>query len=120
MTDGFAISYNVSPLSGLVVYRETAIKHFTERVKMIQKDGFSYHMGFEPFTHGRVKWDFWCETEIFMSPTPSVDIAHEGNVTRKRWSQDKFRRKPTFWREATIDSVPGWPNLRELLDFKEE
>lgn len=114
MTDGFAIHYNVSPLSGLVVYRETAIKHFRERVAMIEKEGFSYNMGFEPFTHGRIKWDFWCPFEIFMSERPSIDIAHGGNVTKKRWSQDLFRRKPTFW-EETREEIPGWGKIPEIM-----
>lgn len=114
MTDGFAIHYNVSPLSGLVVYRETAIKHFKERVAMIEKEGFSYRIGFEPFTHGRIKWEFWCPVEIFMSERPSIDIAHSGNVTRKRWSQDLFRRKPTFW-EETRDEIPGWGKISNII-----
>ena len=116
MTDGFAIHYNVSPLSGLVVYRETAIKHFRERVAMIEKEGFSYNMGFEPFTHKRIKWNFWCPFEIFMSERPSIDITHEGNITKKRWSQDQFRKKPAFWKEADIDTIPGWNNVRKLLN----
>jgi len=114
LTDGFAIHYNVSPLSGLVVYRETAIKHFKERVAMIEKDGFSYNMGFEPFTHGRIKWNFWCPIEIFMSERPSIDLAHGGNITKKRWSQDQFRKKPTFW-EETYNEIPGWGKIHDII-----
>jgi hypothetical protein len=119
--DGFAVHYNVSPLSGLVVYRDTAIKHFKERVAFIEqemkKPGFSMlHIGFEPFTHKRIPWKFWCDYEVFMSEGPNVDIAHNGNVTWKRWSQDKFIRKPTFWEEGTIDTIPGWNNLRNMVN----
>ena len=111
--DGFAIHYNVSPLSGLVVYREAAIRHFKERVEMIEKEGFSYHMGFEPFTHRRVKWKFWCDYEVFMSDQPNIDMAHNGNVTQKRWSQDKFIKKPEFWEEGNIKDL--W--ISQVIDI---
>ncbi len=117
-TDGFAINYNVSPLSGLCVYRNIAIKHYKERVAMVDKEGFSYRMGFEPMTHGRIVWKNRYDFELFHSIAPNIDIAHGNNVTGKRWSQDKFRRKPTFWNEANIDTIPGWDNVRRLLNFK--
>ena len=118
LKDGFAVHYNCSPLSGLVVFRETAIKHFRERVEMIERLGNEYkplHMGFEPFTHNRVKWDFWCGFEVFMPEFPNIDVAHGGNTTWKRWDQKHFIRKPTFWEESTVDKIPGWEGLRELL-----
>jgi glycosyltransferase involved in cell wall biosynthesis len=112
--DGFSIHYDVSPLSGLVCYRESAIKHFKERLALIEKQGFGYYMGFEPFTHGRIKWDFWRDFEIFMPENPNIDISHDGNLTKKRWSQDKFIRKPKFWEESTIDQIKGWDNLKSI------
>jgi len=113
--DGFAIHYDVSPLSGLVVYRESAIKHFKERLKMIEEKGFGYYMGFEPFTHRRIKWNYWCSFEIFMSKFPNIDITHEGNLTKKRWKKSAFIRQPKFWEESTVDKIPGWDNLRSLI-----
>jgi hypothetical protein len=106
--DGFAIHYDVSPLSGLVVYRESAIKHFKERVKMIESLGENYkplHMGFEPFTHNRVKWEYKCNSEVFMSKEPNVDIEHGGNNTWKRWKQKDFIRKPKFWEEGHVKDL---------------
>lgn len=111
LNDGFAINYDVSPLSGLVGYRKQLITHFKERVAFIEKEGFSYHMGFEPMTHGRVKWKNWFEYEIFMPEGPNIDLAHDGNVTSKRWDQSKFRRKPKFWNESNKDNIPGWGKL---------
>lgn len=116
LSDGFAIHYNVSPLSGLVVYRETAIRHFKERLAMIEELGDKYEprrMGFEPFTHNRIKWKFWCPFEVFMAQNPNVDVAHPGNATWKRWKQDDFRRKPTFWEESTGYTITAWD--REYL-----
>jgi glycosyltransferase involved in cell wall biosynthesis len=112
LKDGFSIHYDVSPLSGLVVYRETALAHFRERVKMIEELGEEYkpiHMGFEPFTHGRVKWKFWCPFEVFMPQNPNIDITHTDNSTWKRWNQKDFIKKPIFWEESTDYTIPFWP-----------
>lgn len=111
LKDGFAVHYDSSPLSGLVVYRETAIQHFKERVALIEKLGEDYkplHMGFEPFTHGRVKWDFWCPFEIFKPSLPNIDISHGNNSTWKRWKQEDFIRKPKYWEESIDYNIPGW------------
>lgn len=118
LKDGFAIHYDSSPLSGLVVYRETALAHFRERVQMIEKLGEDYkplHMGFEPFTHGRVKWQFWCPFEIFKPTYPNIDIAHGNNQTWKRWRQEDFIRKPKEWEETTDFTVNGWESLKKIL-----
>lgn len=111
MSDGLAIHYDNTPLSGLVVYREAAIEHFKERVRMIEELGDGYkplHMGFEPFTHGRIKWKFWCEFEVFTPEFPNVDIAHGDNATWKRWNIKDFIKKPKFWEETTGYNIPGW------------
>ncbi|HCR52130.1 TPA: hypothetical protein DIV48_00595 [Candidatus Kaiserbacteria bacterium] len=117
-SDGFAIQYNVSPLSGLVACRRALLNHFRERVALVEKEGFSYRIGFEPMTHGRIKWEHWYGFETYQSAAPSIDIKHGKNLTRARWSQDQFRRKPAFWKEATVDTIPGWDNVRKLLDLQ--
>lgn len=122
LSDGFAVHYDVSPLSGLVVHRETAIKHFKERLEYYnsytsKKDGRFYRrVGFEPFTHERIKWKFWCPFEIFMPENPNIDIAHDGNATWKRWEQKHFIRKPKFWEESSGYKIPGWYGLIDLLN----
>ena len=50
-----------------------------------------------------------------MSSSPSIDISHGANVTKKRWSIDQFRRKPKRWEEGDIDTITGWDNVRKLL-----
>lgn len=100
--DGFAVHYDVSPLSGLVVSRESAIKHFTERIELINRQGFGLYMGFEPFTHNRVPWKYWCNFEVFMSAEPNIDICHGKNLSWKRWSPRHFRKKPKFWEESNL------------------
>jgi len=116
--DGFAVHFDCSPLSGLVAYREAAIEHFRERLAMIEELGDAYkplHMGFEPFTQKRIKWKFWCPFEVFVPEFPNIDIAHEGNMTWKRWDQKHFIRKPKFWEESKDFSIPGWKNLKNML-----
>jgi len=121
LPDGFAISYDCSPLSGLVVYRDIAIKHYQERLAFMEKDQFKttsmYQIGFEPMTHHRIEWENFYKFETFKSLVPSIDISHGANVTRKRWSQDLFRKKPTNWVEGNIDTITGWDNIRRLLSL---
>lgn len=121
LDDGFAISYDCSPLSGLVVYRDIAIKHYRERLALMEKDQFKtlsmYKIGFEPMTHNRVKWSYSYPFKTFMSSSPSIDISHGANVTKKRWSIDQFRRKPKRWEEGDIDTITGWDNVRRLLNY---
>jgi hypothetical protein len=50
-----------------------------------------------------------------MSSSPNIDISHGNNVTKKRWSIDLFRKKPTRWVEGNIDTIEGWNNVRKLL-----
>ena len=116
MSDGFAIHYDVSPLSGLVVNRNIALIHFRERQALIEKQGFGYYMGFEPMTHNRIKWDSMYKFEVFKPPFPNVDLCHGGNLTFKRWKQSRFRRKPKFWVESNINKIPGWKDLPKIVE----
>ena len=117
LTDGFALYNKSASLSGLCVYRDIAIKHYRERIAMIEKEGEGCvrNMGFEPMTNGRVKWEHQYTFKTYQSIAPNIDIKHGQNLTRARWTQDKFRRKPAEWKEATIDTIPGWNNVRKLL-----
>ena len=115
-TDGFALHYRARPLSGLCVYRDIAAKHYRERIGLVEKEGYSNHIGFEPMTHERIKWKNFYAFDAFESASPNIDIKHGKNLTPARWSIDQFRRKPTDWKEANIDTIPGWDNVRKLLE----
>lgn len=117
LSDGFTLHYDVSPLSSLCAYRNILINHYKERIALVEKEGFSYRIGFEPFTHGRIKWPTWYNYKLRVSESPNIDIKHGKNLTTARWTQDKFRRKPTNWCEANIDTIPNWDNVRRLLKF---
>lgn len=115
MSDGFAVHYNMGPLSGLCAYRDMLLVHYKERVEYVRKNGFDYKMGFEPMTHNRIKWEHMYKTERFYPSFPNLDLYHGKNLTHRKWSPDKFRTRPTFWEESTINNIPGWPTLPEIL-----
>jgi glycosyltransferase involved in cell wall biosynthesis/precorrin-6B methylase 2 len=115
LSDGHALHYDASSLSGLCVYRDIAIKHYQERIALVEKEGFSRHIGYEPMTHKRIPWENTYKFEIFKTASPIIDIKHGKNLTGARWSKDKFRKKPTGWEEGNIDTIPGWTDVRGLL-----
>ena len=107
--DGHALYCdNCKQVSGLVAYRELALKHYRERVRIVEEHGYSRNMGFEPGTHGRDHRVDDSTSEGFKSKVPLVDIRHESNLTPNRWNKDQFRNKKYTegWLEAK--EVPGW------------
>lgn len=118
MSDGLALHYDVAPLSGLVAYRKPLLIHFRERCAYIAKRGFGYFIGFEPMVRNRVDWSAKFPWAKFQPACPNVDLCHGQNLSKKRWDQRQFIRKPEFWDVSDIDNVPGWLNLREIVaDF---
>ena len=114
-TDGHALHYDVNQLSGLCGYREELLTHFRERYELIQKEGFSRKMGFEPMTHNRIKWKNVFKLGTWKSKYPNIDIRHTGNVTGQRWKKGEFRNQNLLkgWIESDSD-IPGWPSLTWL------
>ena len=103
--DAFAVRTDFcQQLSGLCVYRKTLLAHMRERMEKIAAEGFSRKMGYEPFTHDRVKWptQFWADS--WESEAPNVDIRHDANITASRWSPFDFRNRKYAkgWREDAI------------------
>lgn len=115
-TDGHALHYDVNQLSALCGYREALIAHFKERVEMVEKNGYSNVMGFEPMTHGRIKWKNTFKLGTWKSEYPNIDIRHPGNITGQRWSKDQFRNQKftAGWTE-TDDEIPGWGKTTDLI-----
>lgn len=125
--DGHALWVNnCRQVSGICVYRETAIQHYKERIAIVERDGYSRNMGFEPGTRtiwrisdkapaGRFPTRF--KNEMYLAPFPNIDIRHEKNLTKNRWSPDQFRNQKNVegWTETTIDKLPGWDNLGAIL-----
>ena len=95
-------------LSGLCANRLTLIKHYKERIRRIEAEGFSRKMGFEPGTHNRKERIDDLKSERWESTSPNVDIRHDKNLTSSRWSPSEFRdqRYTIGWRETK--EIPGW------------
>jgi len=100
--DGHAVHYDAKQVSGLVAYRELLIKEYRKRVTDVERDGYDRRTGFEPGTHDD-------RAVRYFSEQPNVDIRHDHNLTKNRWSEDLFRNKPVNWIEA--DEVPGWGRI---------
>lgn len=100
-------------VSGLVAYRDLLIAHYKDRIERVEKDGFSNNMGFEPGTHGRIEGMIGNGSDIYRSKYPNIDVRHNKNLTKNRWSKEEFKsRKYTVgWKEAY--GVEGW-DMKEL------
>jgi hypothetical protein len=106
---GQALFYYCNQTSGLCAYRSLLVDHYRKRLKaVLDAGGYNRNMGFEPGTnrwsqsvdeHGAASW---------MSPVPNIDIRHNSNLTRSRWSQDQFRDKRTCTGWKMADQVPHW------------
>ncbi len=116
LADGHALHYDVNQLSGLCGFKEELLTHFRERLQRIEKEGFSRKMGFEPMTHGRIKWNNVYKLGTWKSQYPNIDIRHGDNVTGQRWKKEQFRNKKLLinWQE-TDDEIPGWGKTKELI-----
>jgi hypothetical protein len=111
MSDGHGLHYDCQQLSGLCVYRDLAIQHYKKRIELVEDDGFSRAMGFEPGTHNREERVDDYKAESYRSTFPIIDLRHDGNLTKSRWKKEEFRNQKytTGWLEK--DNVPGWGHL---------
>jgi hypothetical protein len=75
---------------------------------LVEQNGFSRKMGFEPASHHRPERVDDLESGVWQSEFPNIDIKHGQNLTEARWRQDQFRSQKNCrdWEEA--DEVPGW------------
>jgi glycosyltransferase involved in cell wall biosynthesis len=87
-------------LSGMCVYRSTALEWAREKVTELRKDESNRH--YEP----RGKRGGW------LSKEPNVDVRHDNNMTKSRWSKDQFRNQihTKGWTEG---ECPAW--AKDLL-----
>lgn len=82
-------------LSGMCVYRSTALEWAREKVEQLRKDESNRH--YEP----QGKRGGWLSRE------PNVDVRHDNNFTPSRWSKDEFRNQKHTkgWTEG---ACPEW------------
>ena len=114
---GHALHYDMKQVSGIAVYRDTALKHYQKRVAMVEANGFSMGMGYEPGTHHRPERVDDSVAEGWKSEFPNVDIRHDGNFSPTRWKKEEFRnqRYTEGWIESD-DEIPGWGKTKDWVE----
>jgi len=121
LEDGHAVRTDFcQQTSGLCAYRELLLEHYRKRVELVEKNGFSRNMGFEPGTHGRAERVDDYKSGSWESEFPNIDIRHDKNLTPSRWSKEQFRnqRYTKGWKEA--DEIPGWEKTKDILNRFEQ
>lgn len=107
--DGFAAHWDANQVSGLCGYRENLIAWYKHKIAITLESGSngSYEPG------GREASEY----EVWNSPQPNIDVRGSWNLTRSHRRPEDFRDKSTCvnWKEATVDTVPGWDNLGAIL-----
>ena len=109
-SDGFAIHYETDQVNLICGYRETLLKHYKEKMRRIEKDGFDMAMGFEPGCNSRKEKIDDLPAERYRAAYPSLDLRYGGNLTKSRWKQSDFRnqRSCSGWLESDLAHIPGW------------
>jgi len=111
-------------LSGLCGNREFLIRHYKRRLEIIlqrQKeilalgeelvdDGISKYMGYEPGLHSYPRGVDDYPVEAWQSPFPIIDIRHDNNFTKSRWTKEEFKEQKYTegWTESSAEKIPGW------------
>lgn len=109
VSDGFAVTWDANQVAELCCNRELALRHYREKLAEVEAGNFD--RSYEPGGRDTTKYETW------RSEYPNIDIRHDGNLTKSKWTPDDFRDKSTCvnWRESTVDQVPGWNDLRSIL-----
>lgn len=115
---GKALHYEAKQVSGIAVYRELAIKHYTKRIELVRKNGYSMKMGYEPGTHNRSERVDDLTSEAWMSEYPNVDVRHSNNLSPTRWKREQFRNQKYTkgWKEGSAQDIPGW-SIEDFSSF---
>jgi len=105
---GKSIHYDCKQVSGICCYRELAIKHYRKRLELVQKNGFSLKMGYEPGTHNRPERVDDYKSESWKSKYPNIDFRHGSNLSPTRWKKEEFRNQKNTKGWVESDTIPGW------------
>ena len=113
--DGLALWVNECiQVSGLCAYREDLLVHYRARVALAESvPVWDKNWGYEPGTPGKTVFQGLINSETWMSEFPILDIRHNKNLTKNRWSPTLFRNKIHCqgWTEKNVKDLPGWENL---------
>lgn len=126
--DGHAMHFDVNQLSGLCVWRDTALVHYREKFKMIEEkykelslDEFNNwirFMGHEPFTHNRIQYQTTFKMDTWKSELPNIDLRFGANSTGMRWNKDQYRNQDLLinWQESD-NFIEGWNTTQDILNI---
>lgn len=107
--DNLAVHWDANQVSGLVCYRQYLLDWYKQKYAQVKRGEFdrSYEPGGR-HSDAIVTWK---------SKYPNVDVRHDKNLTRSKWSPNDFRDKSTCinWQEGTIDTIPGWKRENDKL-----
>lgn len=112
-SDGHALYYDNRKLSQLCANRQLLIEHYSKRIALVEKKGYSSRMGLEPGVHNRPERVDDFKAEDWRSEFPNVDIRHDNNLNKTRWLKSEFKKVPASWQEA--DEIPGWGKGKNIL-----
>lgn len=118
--DGFAVHYDTAQVNLICAYRELLLQHYREKVRRIEESGFNMKMGFEPGCNNRKERIDNFKAERYQSKYPCLDIRHDTNLTRSRWTKEEFRNERSCrgWKETHLTQIEGWKfNGTTFLDF---
>jgi hypothetical protein len=114
---GQALFYYTKQVSGCCSDRQLLLEHYRKRIERFKKDGkYDRNIGFEPGAHSYPRGIDMVKSERWMSKVPNIDIRHNFNLTKSRWSQDEFRNKNTCLGWIMTDEVPGWGITKGRMD----
>lgn len=101
-SDNFAIHYDTHQVNLICGYRSLLLTHYKEKVDRIRASGFTMRMGFEPGANKRRERIDDHPAVSYLASRPSLDIRHDTNLTRSRWSKSEFRdqRNCRGWKEV--------------------
>jgi hypothetical protein len=101
--------HNSKRVSQLCAKRTVLVNHYTEKVNLVMRDGFSYRtISYEPGCRAGELSRIGTVDRV--SAFPNIDIKHGKNRTMIRWDKSQFRNKKYTepWIESTIDRLEGW------------
>jgi len=110
-SDGHAVYWECKKVSQICGYKNLMLKHYRERVRRVEIEGFSRRMGFEPGTHRRKERIDSTTSQFFATEIPNLDIRHTKNLTASRWSPSQFRNPCINWTESHVNKLKGWENI---------
>lgn len=130
LDDAIAIRWdNCMQVSGLVGYRDLLYGHYQRRVAkilqnqkdilatggVIEREGFSKHMGYEPGGHMYPRGVDEYPMRTWESAWPIIDIRHGGNFTRRGRYLNEFHNPEEVrgWTEAR--EIPGWGKVDDII-----